>query len=247
MKKRLKGLLAFWLCVILLVGGSMTAMAADYDFGNLGQGSVLVGKDNVKFEGSGGTVSYCIDGELNDKQTIGAYGTASIKDGNWKISNIDGWDLYLELVQSSSAEVQKETTSSYICEHDMGYEIYLEPTEEVDGLWAYQCGKCEHIDHFLPISGMGAFFKRAITTINGAAENGAVTVATDKWMSFNKNVYDALAARPDVTLTVNYKYKGTFYSVTIPAGTDMTPYLTEDGYCGFLYLASLFGATEISE
>ena len=67
----------------------MTAMAADYDFGNLGQGSVLVGKDNVKFEGSGGTVSYCIDGELNDKQTIGAYGTASIKDGNWKIDLSD--------------------------------------------------------------------------------------------------------------------------------------------------------------
>ena len=57
-------------------------------------------------------------------------------------------------------------------------------------------------------------------------------------------VMDALAARPDVTLTVDFLsegFKGTPMTVTIPAGYDDTSLLDANGYAGFLYLSGIFG------
>ena len=73
------------------------------------------------------------------------------------------------------------------------------------------------------------------------AEAGSLTISTDKYMSFNKEVLAALTERPDVTLTVNYKYEEYTYSFTIPAGADALSLVDGNGYCGFTYLQSLFG------
>lgn len=238
MKKRLKGLLAFWLCMLMLFGSSMAVFAKEYYLFDINKGDIFVTGDVINANGSSGGVLYYVDFE--EEVNLGG-GEHNVKDGTWKCIGFENDVCYLESVKE-----QNETTgSSYTCDHDMQYEIYREPTEEVDGLWRYGCTKCTHTEGFVSICGMGAFFERAISTINGAEVNGTVTIATPKWMSFNKDVYDALAARSDVTVNVHFRYQGQFYSVTIPAGTDMTPYLTEDGYCGFLKLAALFGVTAI--
>lgn len=65
-----------------------------------------------------------------------------------------------------------------------------------------------------------------------ASENESITI-------FNKPVIEALKNRQDVTTTVNFKYKGTAYTFTIPAGygsEQLDGLLDENGYCGFMYL-----------
>jgi len=239
MKKRLKGLLAFWLCMLILMGSSMAVWAKEYNLHDIKQGDIFVTGDVIRDAlGVSGAVVYYVD---FDENVYMGGSPHDVKDGTWKCISNENNICSLEIFK----EQEKNTGSSYTCDHDMQYEIYREPTEEVDGLWRYGCTKCTHTEGFVPICGMGAFLERAINTINGAEVNGTVTIATPKWMSFNKDVYDALAARPDVTVNVHFRYQGQFYAVTIPAGTDMTPYLTEDGYCGFLKLAALFGVTAI--
>ena len=249
MKKRVKGLLAFWLCMLMLFGSSMAVFANEYDLFNINKGDIFVTGDVIDADVSSGGVYYV---DFEEEVNLGG-GKHNVKDGTWKCierTEVAGYPkLFLKAVATGEnmGETAQEPSKSarYTCDHDMQYEIYRKPTEEVDGLWRYGCTKCTHTEGFVPICGMGAFFERAINTINGAEVNGTVTIATPKWMSFNKDVYDALAARPDVTVNVHFRYQGQFYAVTIPAGTDMTPYLTEDGYCGFLKLAALFGVTAI--
>ena len=244
MKKRLKGLLAFWLCMLILYGSSMSVMAAEYSFENIKPGDIFVGGDVIKeLIVSGGDVYYV---DLDQSEAITS--PYNIKTGTWEYIGQEYGGCWYPMVfkaVETGSNVTNVSGTSYSCDHDMQYEIYCEPTEEVDGLWRYGCTKCTHTEGFVTICGMGAFLERAINTINGAEVNGTVTIATPKWMSFNKDVYDALAVRPDVTVNVHFRYQGQFYAVTIPAGTDMTPYLTEDGYCGFLKLAALFGVTAI--
>ena len=45
-----------------------------------------------------------------------------------------------------------------------------------------------------------------------------------------------------IAVTVNFTYGGAGYSVTIPGNTQIDPaaLVDENGYCGFLYLASVF-------
>ena len=52
-------------------------------------------------------------------------------------------------------------------------------------------------------------------------------------------------ARPDVSLTIIYKWKGVKYKVVIPAGYPVLDLLNEDGYCGCLYLNAIFGSEVI--
>ena len=240
MKKRVKGLLAFWLCMLMLVGSSMAVLAKEYNFDNIQAGDVFVGGDVITGLTSSGDVYYV---DLDTTESL--EDPYTIKDGTWEYQGQEYGEYWYGMVFKAVKNQKQPEGSAYGCDHDMQYEIYRKPTEEVDGLWRYGCTKCTHTVEFISISGMGEFLKRAVKTINKAQENATVTIATPKWMSFNKDVYDALAARPDVTVNVHFRQQGQFYSVTIPAGTDMTPYLTEDGYCGFLKLAALFGVTAI--
>ena len=276
MKNRLKGLLAFWLCVIMLAGGSMTAMAADFytdENGNItvdgqalyidyeikddeenfisGSGAVL-----VSFINQDGNTCFTYDRKNYESVEIPSFIKGKVMEIKAPVNRDDGVNgKHLQIVvniptggvEGSSVPEPIDSVIPAVpsCEHDMIYEILREPTEELDGEWAYRCSKCSHIQQTFPICGLLEFCKRVVREVNTADAGAAVSIITDRWMSFNKDVYDALAANPDVALTINFRHQGKFYRTTIPAGTDMTPYLSEDGYCGFLYLAYLFGLTEI--
>ena len=55
----------------------------------------------------------------------------------------------------------------------------------------------------------------------------------------------ALSARPDIDINIVFNYGGKQMKVTIPAGYDLNSLLDEFGYCGFLRLMSILGATEL--
>lgn len=78
--------------------------------------------------------------------------------------------------------------------------------------------------------------------IKSVAPGGSCVVELEEFVSFNRKTFEALAKRPDVSMTVIYKWNGVKYKVTIPAGYNVLDLLNEDGYCGCLYLNAIFGS-----
>lgn len=89
------------------------------------------------------------------------------------------------------------------------------------------------------------FNKKNIELITSANLNSTLVIDTNCWVSFHKSIYMAITARPDLTVTINYKYQGKFYTVTIPAGADVMSLVNEEGFCGFRNLDAAFGGSEI--
>ena len=63
-----------------------------------------------------------------------------------------------------------------------------------------------------------------------------LVINTKTWTCFNRTMVDAIKNKADVTVTVNYIYQGKPYVLTIPAGTDLTPLVDENGFVGFRYI-----------
>lgn len=84
--------------------------------------------------------------------------------------------------------------------------------------------------------------KQAQQLIQSVAPGGNCVVELEDFVSFNRKTFEALAKRPDVSMTVIYKWNGVKYKVTIPAGYNVLDLLNEDGYCGCLYLNAIFGS-----
>lgn len=85
--------------------------------------------------------------------------------------------------------------------------------------------------------------KNSIVT---AASTGNVVVDFGKFTTINKALVKAMASRSDVAYTFRYMYKGQLYQMTIPAGTDLSSYLDANGFCGILYLGTVFPATKVA-
>ena len=80
------------------------------------------------------------------------------------------------------------------------------------------------------------FQNETAKAIKKAKPNASLTLHTDKWISFNKQVLSALKERSDVSLTIEYKKDGQIKSFTIPAGFDVMSLANNEGYAGFLYI-----------
>lgn len=132
--------------------------------------------------------------------------------------------------------------------HDHQYEWYVTrpATETEDGEAHHICKICGDVDMIEPVGAYYLFSQNAENKINKAPVGGTVSVETTRWLSFQGYVLDALAKRPDVTLSVTFRengYKGgDMKTVTIPAGYDAASLKDANGYCGFKYLAGVFGA-----
>lgn len=88
--------------------------------------------------------------------------------------------------------------------------------------------------------------KQVQQMIRNIAQGGNCVIKSAGLISFNRATFEALAARPDVSVDVIYKWKGIKYKTTIPAGYPVLDLLNEDGYCGCLYLNAIFGS-EVAE
>lgn len=86
-------------------------------------------------------------------------------------------------------------------------------------------------------------YKRTfIDTVKNAPAGSVVRLETSVSYCIDKMMMEALAERPDLTLEVVFPVDHQNVSVTVPAGYDVMSLLDENGYCGFLYLNSVFGA-----
>ncbi len=90
-----------------------------------------------------------------------------------------------------------------------------------------------------------AFNKDNIELIKKAELNSVLVINTNSWVSFHKSVYMAISARPDLGVTINYRYQGKYYTVTIPAGADVMSLVNEEGFCGFRNLDAAYGGSEV--
>lgn len=92
-----------------------------------------------------------------------------------------------------------------------------------------------------------AFNNDNINLIKKAEPGSTLVIDTSCWVSFHKSVYMAISARADIAVTINYKYQGKYYTVTIPAGADVMSLINEEGFCGFRNLDAAFGGSEITK
>ena len=157
-------------------------------------------------------------------------------------------------------DVEKSTGSSYehhhhICErgHLFNYHVFQEPTTETDGYAGWVCDRCgiqdpDHADYvgptgYIVLSAFPVFNDTLEKNIAAAPENGTVSISTKRWMSVRRGVLEALAARPDVTLSISFAYENEDYVLTIKGSDPNLAGFTASGdlFYGFIYLGNGFG------
>lgn len=153
---------------------------------------------------------------------------------------------YEDGVAPEEPETKTESKSEYKPHtHEFAWDT-VAATETTDGELRYQCKECGHILTRVPLSAYYVFNANTVEKITKAKQGETVKITTDRWISFHKMVFDALAARPDVSLEVSFldgEYKGNRVSFTIPAGADTSDLFTEDNFAGFMYLGNKYGIT----
>ena len=159
--------------------------------------------------------------------------------------------LHQEMAEVPEAEGGDEKLGShdYGCSHSgITYDVAREADAEHDALLAGQCGKCGQVLSYsdVPNTAYAAFLKDTAEAIQNA-QPGEVVITTSLWVSFDRRVFDAISLRPDVSVTVNYKYDGADCTVTVPAGADVSGLVDENGFCGFRYLDMVFGGEELEK
>lgn len=135
------------------------------------------------------------------------------------------------------------------CSHStVSYRIVKTATPDQDSVLAGECSRCGEVlsYSFVPNSAYAAFLESAACAIRNAQGEETV-VETERWLSFNQAVFDAMAQRPELTVRVRYRYKGKRYEVTVPAGAELSGLTDENGFCGFRYLEQVFMGKEIAE
>ncbi|RKM60521.1 hypothetical protein D6855_07370 [Butyrivibrio sp. CB08] len=119
-------------------------------------------------------------------------------------------------------------------------------SESADGTINYMCEECDKVWFFRPYPAYYCFQGDIARQIEVAPENFTIKVKTSLYINFNKQVMEALAKRPDVSLQVSFlrkEYTGDRLSFTIPAGEDTMSLLDENGYTGFIFLGNKYGMT----
>ncbi len=91
----------------------------------------------------------------------------------------------------------------------------------------------------------GQYKNAIISSVANVPANGAFNIITDQVACLDAGMIAALSARPDIDINIVFNYGGKQMKVTIPAGYDLNSLLDEFGYCGFLRLMSILGATEL--
>ncbi|MCR5177442.1 MAG: InlB B-repeat-containing protein [Lachnospiraceae bacterium] len=149
---------------------------------------------------------------------------------------------------AGSGSEEDENAGGSPHEHVYEWQIVKEATETEDGLKAYCCRECGHTLLTEPLTAYEVFVRNAAAKIKNAAPGAEVELSTTRFLSINKFVTEALTGRKDVTLKIRFLdggYRGNAMYLTIPAGTDLAAKADEHGYCGFLYLGSIFGLTPV--
>ena len=148
-------------------------------------------------------------------------------------------------VQEEEPEKQEEPSDTH--QHDMQWTVLKKPTLTEDGKEGYRCTICGYVARTKLISAYRYFGESVIKRLKEAQPGETILIDTLVWKSCYKDVYEAIAARPDVTVTFRFAFDGYIFDTTIPAGADVLSLLNEEGYIGFLKFAEVYGAVMVSE
>lgn len=126
---------------------------------------------------------------------------------------------------------------------------YIAATATEDAVVAPICEGCGIGGSYTkrPGSAHTRFLLDIVEQINEAEQDAEVIASTELWVSMNYLVTEALAERADVSLTINYKYKGKYYALTIPAGYDVKTLTDENGWVGFRHIDSVLPGRELTK
>lgn len=133
------------------------------------------------------------------------------------------------------------------CSHTtVSYRMIKKANPDQDAMLAGECDNCGEVlsYSFVPNTAFAAFLEDAVREIQ-STQTGEAAIETERWVSFHQSVFDAIAMRPDVAVTVRYRYGGRRYEVTIPAGAEVSGLTDENGFCGFRCLDQVFGGREL--
>ena len=152
-----------------------------------------------------------------------------------------------EVDSGTGQKERPKEEQDFSCRHSVVYRIVKAANPDEDAVLSGECSKCQEVlsYSFVPNSAYAAFLEAAVYAIQNAQE-GEVLIETERWISFNQPVFDVIANRPEVSVTVRYRYEGKQYEVTIPAGADINGLTDENGFCGFRHLDQIFGGREIA-
>lgn len=141
-----------------------------------------------------------------------------------------------------TGEEPEESTGS-VCEHRPVRELYEPATPQRDAVFCESCESCGQVLAYgeIPNTAYVSFLNQAAGIIYGAQQGEQVVISTDRWMSFDARVLDAVGKREDVSVLIRYLDQGEEHQVLLPSGTDAVSLGDENGFCGFRYLNQIFG------
>lgn len=183
------------------------------------------------------------DGEEIRQIHSSSYYQVSRVDGNYVVTEeTDKLELVQE-EQESNNHKEADSSCSHVCE----YILLEEATPAKDALQARQCIRCGEILEYVevPNSAYAAFLSETSYLIQNA-QQGEVIINTDRWMSFNRDVFETMKLRPEISVKINYRYCGEEYSLVIPAGIEVECLIDENGYGGFRYMEEVLKQDELT-
>lgn len=136
-----------------------------------------------------------------------------------------------------------DSSDGWICEHTIVESVIQQATPMQDAILAEGCEKCGQVFGYIevPNSAYTAFLNEVAGAIKAALPGEQVVVTTDRWMSFDVRVFEAIESRRDISILIKYHYQGAEHQIWIPAESDMSGLIDENGFCGFAYLSQRFG------
>lgn len=147
-----------------------------------------------------------------------------------------------EAPSNGSGSSRSGSGSSNRHEHSYEWVIVQAATPYEDGIIQYRCNGCGHVETEGSFSYLGNIFAQMSDSILSARPGDTVTVNTYGYHTINK-VFAEKFASSGVKLVLNFTMDHAEYTLTIPAGFDLTQTINEDGYAGYRFIGSFPGVT----
>ena len=108
------------------------------------------------------------------------------------------------------------TKTGTLCNHDYQWETEIEPTDTTDGEEQLKCTKCGNVIGRQTISAYPHFLESSIKKISAAKDGDTITITSNTWNSYPKAMFEAIAARPDLTVKIQFPdSKHIMYELTL--------------------------------
>jgi hypothetical protein len=202
--------------------------------GNLPAGLSLHGKDDKTATISG------------TPTTAGSYSFKVNANSSLSHFSDDSFSSYTITISAEPPHVgpPSSTKTGTLCSHDYQWETSVEPTASTDGEAVEKCSRCGHINRRQTISSFSTYMQSCIDKIKKAKAGDTVIISDKEWNSYPKSLFEAIAARPDLTVKIQFpNEKHLMYELTI------NPNQAVDTSCDFYGYAKMIsmGATALNK